>query len=70
MITVRDFINENDPNYLNARVETLTEVLQEKEKEIENLQSEINWYKTQDAKMKTKILIIQEELNKLNHENS
>lgn len=70
MITVRDFINENDPNYLNARVETLTELLQEKEKEIENLQSEINWYKTQDAKMKTKILIIQEELKKLNHENS
>ena len=54
MITVFDNTPENDPTYMEIRIQELTNELKKKENKIHELKAYVFWHRNQEDKWKTK----------------
>jgi prefoldin subunit 5 len=50
---------ESNIEFMQQRIKYLSENIKEKEEKIENLECEIDYWKTEHAKLNTKLIIIQ-----------
>jgi len=50
---------ESDIEFMQKRIEFLAESIKEKEEKIENLECQVDYWKTEHAKLNTKLIIIQ-----------
>ena len=56
---------ESDIEFMQQRIKYLSENIKEKEEKIENLECQVDYWKTENSKLNTKLIIIQSKNGKI-----